>query len=166
MSKSGKNLFFGRFEHKIDAKGRLQIPVTLRQYDRDRAYTSFILLKGSSKCLALVPVSDFHKTAQEFRPQLKAKGIVDFARRLYPNAFEVQLDNQGRILLPKNLREFAEIEDNALLVGVGSWIELWNEARYEQACAESETDYDEIANMFFSNLGRNSFEEQNDEWKE
>lgn len=154
-------MFYGRFGHKIDNKGRLQIPIALRQIDRDKIYGSFMLLKGSSGCLALVPVDEFHKTAREFTPELSAKGIVDFARRLYPNSFELQLDNQGRVLLPKNLREHAGLEDDVLIIGLGSWIELWNEDRYEAVCAESEIGYDEIADLFFSNLGRKKLEDKN-----
>jgi len=155
-------MFYGRFEHKIDPKGRLQIPITLRQIERDKIFSSFMLLKGSGGCLALVPVDEFHRNAREFTPELGAKGIVDFARRLYPNAFELQLDNQGRILLPKNLREFAGIEDDVLIIGLGSWIELWNEERYDRVCAESEIGYDEIADLFFSNLGRKRLDKNNE----
>lgn|GEM_PF-48477 len=163
-------MFYGRYEHKIDAKGRLQIPIALRECDRETTpsdkvtyYRNFIMLKGSGNCLSLVPTDEFFKTAREFKPEYDAKGVVNFSRRLFPNIFEVQLDNQGRIIIPKHLREFAGLEDKVLVLGVGSWVEIWNEELYERACANSEIDYDEIADLFFSNLGRKKFGEKANE---
>ncbi len=148
-------LFYGKYEHKVDSKGRVQIPAAIRQTSGDAVYTKFMLLRGSNDCLALVPEREFQANFEAFRPETLGGGeSIKVMRRLYPNAFQVVLDNQGRVLLPKNLRELAGIEENALIIGVGAWIELWNKERYERVCADSDLEYDDIADLFFSTLGR------------
>jgi MraZ protein len=156
-------LFYGRYEHKIDSKGRIQIPVAIRKAGINTVYSEFMLLRGPDNCLALVPEDDFIKNFDSFRPETLKKGeSAKIMRRLYPNAFKLPLDNQGRILLPKNLRDIAGIESDALIIGVGAWIEIWNKDRYEMVCDDSKVGYDEIADLFFSTLGRKKPDENND----
>ena len=115
--------FTGRYEHSLDEKGRLTIPARLRA----RLGDHFVLtIAPPDQCLALYPES----TWSEFCAKLEAAPRKDaqyraFVRHLFAHTEEVTLDAQGRLVVPQSLRELAGIENDAVLVGALTRIELW-----------------------------------------
>lgn len=153
-------MFYGRFEHKIDPKGRIQLPIELRFADEDKVYNKFILVRGIGGCLALFVKDDFQRYAEAVElSELGKKGTVEFVRQFYSRVHFVELDNQSRILVPRLLKEEAGLKETALILGAGDWIEIWDKERYEKASAESAYTYDDIAKEFFATLGRKSSSE-------
>ncbi len=133
-------MFMSEYNHTIDAKGRLIIPSKFREVLGEE----FVVSKGMDGCLFVYANDDW----TEFEQKLTALPLINkdarkFARFFLAGAAQVELDKQGRILLPATLREFAELEKDVVLVGVGSRIEIWNKAKYEDM--GEDMDMDDIA---------------------
>jgi MraZ protein len=126
-------MFLGRFDHTIDAKGRLAIPSRFR----DELVAGAVLTRGIDRCLTLYPLSAWSPLAEK----VSALSISDplarnFRRFVFAAAVNLELDTQGRILVPSELREYAGIERDVAVVGVNTCIELWSLDRWSAANAE------------------------------
>ena len=133
-------MFMGEYNHTIDAKGRLIVPSKFRESLGD----TFVVTKGLDGCLFVYDNEEW--TA--FEEKLKALPITNkearqFVRFFLAGAAEVEVDKQGRILVPNILREFAQISKDVVLIGVASRIEIWSKERFDGMAAYE--DMDEIA---------------------
>lgn len=133
-------MFMGEYNHTIDAKGRVIVPSKFR----DTLGDEFVVTKGLDGCLF---VYDNHEWAA-FEEKLKSLPITNkdaraFVRFFLAGAAGVEVDKQGRILLPSSLREFAQLTKDVVLIGVGSRIEIWSKEKWEDAA--SFEDMDDIA---------------------
>ena len=122
------HMFMGEYNHTIDAKGRLIIPSKFREALGDE----FVVTKGMDGCLFVFDNSEW----QAFEAKLRSLPMIDkearqFTRYFLAGAASLEVDKQGRILLPAVLREFADITKDAVLVGVGNRVEIWSKARWE-----------------------------------
>jgi MraZ protein len=135
-------MFMGEFQHTIDGKGRLIIPVKFR----DCLGEKFIITKGLDNCLFGYPVSEWSALEQKLKalPFTKADARA-FVRFFFSGATECELDKQGRILLPQNLRDYADLSKDIVLIGVSNRIEIWNKDKWGIYSQEAESAYDEIA---------------------
>lgn len=133
-------MFMSEYNHTIDAKGRLIIPSKFRETLGEE----FVISKGMDGCLFVYANDDWAAFEQKLTSlPMTNKEARKFARFFLAGAAQVELDKQGRILLPAALREFAELDKDVVLVGVGSRIEIWSKEKYE---AESDdVDMDDIA---------------------
>ncbi|NBH27166.1 transcriptional regulator MraZ [Lachnospiraceae bacterium] len=121
-------MFMGEYNHTIDAKGRLIIPSKFREALGDE----FVVTKGMDGCLFVFDNSEW----QAFEAKLRSLPMIDkearqFTRYFLAGAASLEVDKQGRILLPAVLREFADITKDAVLVGVGNRVEIWSKDRWE-----------------------------------
>jgi MraZ protein len=121
-------MFMGEYNHTLDAKGRLIVPSKFREVLGD----GFVVTKGMDGCLFVFTNSEW----QVFAEKLHSLPMIDkearqFTRFFLAGAAEVEVDKQGRILIPAVLREFADITKDAVLVGVGGRIEIWSKERWE-----------------------------------
>lgn len=134
-------MFMGRYNHTIDPKGRLSIPSKFREVLGDE----FVVSKGMDGCL-FVYANDDWKAFEEKLTSLPLinKEARQFARFFLAGAAQVEVDKQGRILLPASLRSFANLDKDVVLVGVGSRIEIWDKEKYEALSADE--NMDDIAN--------------------
>ena len=133
-------MFMGEYNHTIDAKGRLIVPSKFRETLGD----TFVVTKGLDGCLFVYD----NKEWAIFEEKLKSLPITNkearqFVRFFLAGAAEVEVDKQGRILVPNVLREFAELNKDVVLIGVASRIEIWSKERFEGMTAYE--DMDEIA---------------------
>ncbi|MDY7040055.1 MAG: division/cell wall cluster transcriptional repressor MraZ [Chloroflexota bacterium] len=119
-------MFAGEFEHTVDSKGRLTIPVKFREALADGLY----LTRGLDGCLFAYPPDAWQQIADQAanRP-LTESGARNFSRMFYSST-ECRLDKQGRILVPAQLREYAAIENEAVIVGMNSRLEIWSKDRW------------------------------------
>ena len=127
-------MFMGEYNHTIDAKGRVIVPSKFRETLGDE----FVVTKGLDGCL-------FVYDHQEWAEKLKALPITNkdaraFVRFFLAGAASVEVDKQGRILLPGSLRDFAALAKDAVLIGVGSRIEIWSKERWEEAASFDDMD--------------------------
>ena len=130
----------GEYNHTIDAKGRLIIPSKFREALGDE----FVVTKGLDGCLFVYD----NKEWSAFEEKLKSLPLTNkdarrFVRFFLAGATLAEVDKQGRILVPGTLREFAGLEKEVVLVGVGSRVEIWSKDRWEDAA--SYDDVEEIA---------------------
>lgn len=120
-------LFMGEYIHSIDSKNRLFIPVRFRSESGNRKRIKYIVTRGLDGCLYLY-LPDIWKTLSEKFKNLSIKNKVAeraFKRALLSGASEVELDAQGRMLLPSHLTQLAGISDEVAVIGVMDHAEIW-----------------------------------------
>ena len=133
-------MFMGEYNHTIDAKGRLIVPSKFREALGD----TFVVTKGLDGCLFVYDNEEWQAFEEKLRSlPITNKEARQFARFFLAGAVEVEVDKQGRILVPNILREFAQISKDVVLIGVASRIEIWSKERFEGMA--SFEDMDEIA---------------------
>lgn len=122
-------MFQGEFSHTIDPKGRIIIPTQLRS----QVESGFVVTKGLDGCLWLVESEIWKKIQEEvLNMPFASKDARALSRFLIAGATDGDIDKQGRVFIPSNLREYAGLEKNVILSGVGSRLEIWDKTRYEQ----------------------------------
>ena len=141
-------MFLGEYTHSLDAKGRLIIPARLRE----SLEPELVLTRGYEQCLALYPISEWRRLAARASELPRTSRVARAYRRLlFSNAFELNLDSSGRILIPACLREYGEIKDEAKIVGLNRYIEIWDPSRWDEVFAGDTADmdaiFDQAANM-------------------
>ena len=130
----------GEYNHTIDAKGRLIIPSKFR----DTLGDEFVVTKGLDGCLFVYDNKEWSAFEEKLKSlPLTNKDARQFVRFFLAGATLAEVDKQGRILVPGNLREFAGLEKEVVLVGVASRVEIWSKARWEDTA--SYDDVEEIA---------------------
>ena len=135
-------MFMGEYNHTIDAKGRLIVPVKFREILGD----NFIVTKGLDGCLFVYPNDEWTRFEEKLKSlPLTNKNARQFTRFFLAGAAACEVDKQGRILLPQVLREFASLEKDVVLVGVASRIEIWSTERWDESMNTYDGDMDEVA---------------------
>jgi len=135
-------MFMGEYQHTIDAKGRLFIPARLREGLGDL----FILTKGLDGCLFAYPCQEWQALEQKLKllPFTRSDARA-FVRFFFSGATECVVDKQGRILIPGNLREYAKLVKEAIIIGVSTRVEIWSASIWESYRTKAESSYEEIA---------------------
>ena len=137
-----KVMLMGEYNHTIDAKGRLIVPAKFREILGDE----FVVTKGLDNCLFVYPNDEWQKFEEKLQTlPLTNKNARQFTRFFLAGAASVEVDKQGRILLPSVLREFAGLEKDVVLVGVASRIEIWSRDRWNESISTYDDDMDEVA---------------------
>lgn len=130
-------MFMSEYNHTVDAKGRLIVPSKFR----DALGEEFVVSKGLDGCLFVYANEDWNAFEQKLSSlPLTNKQARQFARHFLAGAVTVEVDKQGRILLPSNLREHAALEKDVVLVGVGSRIEIWSKERWDVISEDDDMD--------------------------
>ena len=123
-------MFLGRHAHTLDAKGRMAIPARFR----DELAEGLVVTRGVDHCLAIYPMTAWNELAAK----INALPVSDidartFRRMVFAEAIDLVLDAQGRILVPSELRAYAQIDRDAVVIGVHSFIEVWSPERWNTA---------------------------------
>lgn len=140
-------MFMGEYNHTIDVKGRVIIPSRFRESLGEE----FVVTKGLDGCLFVYDNEEWNRFEEKLKAlPLTNKDARKFVRFFLAGAAGVEVDKQGRILLPPNLREFAGLNKDVVLVGVASRVEIWSREKWEDTAAYE--DMDEIAEHM-SDLG-------------
>ena len=135
-------LFIGEYEHSVDVKGRIIMPSKLREDIGEK----FIITKGLDKCLFAYSKSEWINFEEKLKTlPLTNKNARDFVRFFLSGAVECEIDKQGRFLVPSNLRTYAKLEKETVIIGVGTRLEIWNKADWEKYSSEENISADEIA---------------------
>ena len=133
-------MLIGEYEHSLDAKGRLIMPSKLR----DDIGEKFIITKGLDGCLFAFSIEEWKIFEQKLRSlPISNKDARAFSRFFFAGAMDCEIDNQGRFLISSNLREFAGLTKEVVIVGMDSRIEIWSKDKW-QKCDE-DISADEIA---------------------
>ena len=139
-------MFTGEFRHAIDGKGRIAVPARFRAELATGAHVS----RWMDNCLAIFPNQAWERLADRVGEQRYADaGARAFSRFLFSGAFDVELDGQGRVVLPAALRDFAGLRQEAVVVGSLDHIELWEPGRWAAVSEDMSSDVfaERIANL-------------------
>lgn len=130
-------MFRSEFQHSLDSKGRFTVPAKLRE----QLGEVFIATKGFEGCVFLYPMKEWQAVEEKLSSlpftNSKARAVMRF---FFSSACECEMDKQGRVLLPANLREHAGIQREIVIIGVRERLEVWSREKWEKyyaECAES-----------------------------
>ncbi len=135
-------MFMGEYRHSIDGKNRMIIPAKFR----DDLGDHFVMTKGLDGCLFLYPLSEWSILEDKLKSLPFTKSDArSFVRFFFSGATECEVDKQGRILLPQNLKDFCKISKDVVIIGVSTRVEIWAEEVWTTYSQEAEETYEEIA---------------------
>ena len=121
-------MFLGQFRHNLDAKGRLTVPSKYREQFIDGAY----LTQGFDRNLRLLTTMEFEAISRQMRKlSVTDQSTRQLQRLIFASAVHVQIDRVGRILIPQFLRDYAGLNSDAVIVGVGDAVEVWSKKHWE-----------------------------------
>ena len=120
-------MFLGEYEHTIDAKARLAVPAKFRAQIKHGA----VLSKGMGTCLSVYTIELWERKSNELVSGMSSEELRDFELRIYPSASEVELDAQGRMVIPAKLRVYAKLENEVTVAGVRDHFEIWDRATWQ-----------------------------------
>jgi MraZ protein len=127
--------FFGTYEHTLDGKGRVILPSKFRGPFEHGGY----LTQFSEGCLALWPPDEFQRQAEEVKERARnGRSDRNSARYWAAGTQELEIDRQGRLVVPARMREFAGLEADVMVVGVFDRVELWSPARWQETVGPEE----------------------------
>lgn len=136
------DMFIGEYAHNLDEKGRLAIPVKFR---RDLSKGA-VVTRGLDNCLFLYTKTEWEKLAEKLAVlPISQSNSRAFSRLMLAGAMEVEIDKQGRVVLPEYLREFAGLKKNVVLAGLYNRAEIWDEEKWKTYKTQTETNSNEIA---------------------
>ena len=122
-------MLLGEYECRIDDKGRVAIPSKLRKEFQD----GLVLTRGFDKCMLVYSLAEWNRICENFSSLPTTK---DNNRRLirfnFANAFNAEIDKQGRVALPIPLRLYADIKDVIIMAGGGRYLEIWGKKSWEE----------------------------------
>lgn len=138
--------FTSEFETKLDAKGRLALPARIKAQLPEGESQELVIRRGFEPCLMLYPMVEFKKVFS------KISGLSEFneeyrklQRNFLSGVVTVELDSNGRILVPKNMLNYAQLEKEVLLVGLGTKVEAWNRDLYEKHLIKESSELSKLA---------------------
>lgn len=135
-------MFIGEYNHSVDSKGRLSIPAKFR----DDLGENFIVTKGLDNCLFVYDLNEWQVLENKLKQlPMTNKDARAFVRFFFSGATECEFDNQGRIRIPLNLREHAFLAKEAVIIGVGTRLEIWSTEQWSLYNSDANLSYDEIA---------------------
>ncbi|MGB7958000.1 MAG: division/cell wall cluster transcriptional repressor MraZ [Minisyncoccia bacterium] len=135
-------MLLGEFKHNLDIKGRMAIPAKFR----DKLEAGAIITRGIDNCLFVFANNEWEILAKKLvaLPLAQANSRA-FARLMLAGATDVELDNQGRILIPDYLRKYAGLSKSVIVAGLYNRIEVWDEAAWTTYKVKTESSSEEIA---------------------
>jgi MraZ protein len=144
-------MFNCRYDCKLDPKGRLVLPSKIKGAIPEANGSALMLQMAADKCLKLYPMVEFRKLESQVNA---LSDHNEETRRLKRSFFtritEVELDSAGRFLIPKAFQEYAGLDKDVILVGVGSKIELWSADRYKDFVIEDDIEMSQQMEKYLS----------------
>lgn len=143
------SMFIGEYSHNLDEKGRLAVPKKFRA-DLSRGA---VVTRGLDNCLFLYTKKEWQTLAEKLASLPFAQSNTRaFARLMLAGAMDVQVDKQGRVILPEYLRTFAGLKKNVIVAGLYNRLELWDQKKWEDYTKKTEAESNSIAEQM-SELG-------------
>lgn len=135
-------MFIGEYNHNLDEKGRLAIPVKFRKILEKGA----VVTKGLDSCLFLYTIDEWKILAEKLSHlPISQSNTRAFSRLMLAGAMDVQIDKQGRIILPDYLRKYAELKKKVIINGLYNRLEIWDESKWDAYKLKTEKESDAIA---------------------
>jgi MraZ protein len=135
-------MFLGRFEHSMDNKGRVSVPARFR----GELSGELIITRGNDRCLYLFTQEAWEPLASKLNDLPTGDADARNLRRAVFSAAEpVELDKQGRIMIPEHLRQYANVTSNVSIIGLGTYIEIWDQQSWVELDSRIEENVDVIS---------------------
>ncbi len=142
-------MFIGEYQHSVDEKGRMALPARFRKKLQQGA----VVTKGLDECLVVYPRKEWEELAKRLSSlPISQSNTRAFSRLMLAGAMDVELDKQGRMVVPEYLRQYGHIEKKVVVAGLYNRIELWNAEKWEAYRTKTEAASNEIAEQL-SELG-------------
>lgn len=127
-------VFFGEYQINFSGSGRLLLPKKVRELLKGH---SFILTKGFGNCLSGYDKDDWEKRAAELlNPSLLQPNDMENRRYIFSSLVYLEIDEQGRFVIPKNLLEYGQLKEKAVIIGVGDHFEIWDTEKWREYSKE------------------------------
>ena len=143
--------FTSEYECKLDVKGRMVLPAKIKAQLPDGGGNELVIRRGFEQCLILYPMVEFRKVFS------KISGLNEFneeyrklQRNFLSGVVTVELDNNGRFLIPKNMLAYAHIDKDVMLVGMGNKVEVWNSAIYQKQIIQDPGELSKLAEKYLN----------------
>ena len=135
-------MFIGEYSHSIDPKKRLAVPSKFRAELKNKV----VVTRGLDKCLFIYPMKVWEKLAGKLGTMpVGESGTRSFIRIMLAGATDVEVDKQGRILIPDYLKAYAGLNKNVVIAGLYNRLEIWDEKKWKEYKKGAEKNTDEIA---------------------
>ena len=139
-------MFYGEYEHTLDRKGRLIVPSKFREVAQAHYVEKFFVTRGLDKCLFFFTEEEWKIQEAKFKSFSFTKPEARKFNRLYfSGACELTVDKQGRVLVPKYLKDFAGIKHDVVVIGVSNRIEIWAKEKWKEFYEGSKDSFEELA---------------------
>lgn len=137
-------MYQGNRKHSVDHKGRLFIPAKFRKITPEEANGTFVVSRGFDRCLSLYSLDVWSRIESKFSTHLfPKKRVRNIERRLIGESEKVTMDEHGRVNIPKHFLEYAQIESDVVVIGLGNRLEIWNPELYKKYTDETEKNLEE-----------------------
>ncbi len=141
-------MLIGEYRHSLDPKSRITIPSKFRE-----DLSVFVMTKGLDDCLFLYPKDQWEKIENKLKElPMTNKTVRSFVRTFFSGAVDCTLDKQGRVLIPENLRKYANLDDKCVIIGLANRAEIWSDESWKSYNDEEALSYEELAEKM-SELG-------------
>lgn len=135
-------MLIGEFRHTIDDKKRISMPASFRK----EIGKKMVITKGLDTCLFAYTIESWKKFLIEIAKLSMAQSAArSFSRFILGSAFEVEIDSMGRVLIPDQLKDFAELKSRVVVVGLSERIEIWDERKWKENIDKVEKQADVLA---------------------
>ncbi|HWR62604.1 MAG TPA: division/cell wall cluster transcriptional repressor MraZ [Clostridia bacterium] len=142
-------MFIGEYQHTLDPKNRVIMPSKFREKLGD----SFVMTKGLDNCLFIYSSAEWSIVEEKLKAlPMTSKDARAFVRFFFAGACECELDKQGRIVMPTNLKEYARIDKELVIIGVSTRIEIWSREEWNKFNSDANISYEDVAEKM-SQLG-------------
>ncbi|MFW5687732.1 MAG: division/cell wall cluster transcriptional repressor MraZ [Bacteroidota bacterium] len=149
----------GEYVCKLDAKGRIMLPAGLKKQLSEADQEHFVINRGFEKNLTLYPDSEWQRITKEINSlNLYSKKNREFVRYFFRGASELSCDSSNRLLLPKTLLEYANIEKELVLFAYGNRIEVWSKELYESTMNDEPEEFSDLAEEVMGRINSNTTE--------
>ena len=148
------NTIVGTYECKVDSKGRLMMPNSLKKQLNESLQEGFVLKRSVfQQCLELYPMQEWNMMMQKINKLNRfVKKNNDFIRRFTAGVRVIEIDATGRLLIPKDLAVFASVSKDIVLSSAVNIIEIWDKDLYEKAIDDSVGDFADLAEEVMGNV--------------
>lgn len=147
-------MFYGEYEHAIDKKGRVIVPSKFRESFKEYDIEKLYITRGLDKCLFMFTENEWKSQESKFKSISFTKSEARKFNRIYfAGAIQIECDKQGRILIPKYLKDHAGIKRDIMIIGVSNRIEIWSKEAWQEYYGSAKDSFEEIAEKLMAQEG-------------
>jgi MraZ protein len=143
MAQPGMSIMFiGEYHHSVDDKGRMAVPAKFRA----KLQSGAVVTKGLDNCLVIYPRAEWERLAEKLASlPISQANTRAFSRLMLAGAMDIELDKQGRMMIPEYLRNYGGVEKKVVVAGLYNRLEIWDAQKWEDYRTDTEESSNEIA---------------------